>query len=257
MVNEKNDEISTRLQFSLYLAINTMYLKWILSIHALFGASRVLAERPGGRRAIDEFMQGAGAGLAHRPDAVICGLDGLGSFTLIDLKTFDTCAPTHIHGDHSDRRRLGTHAAVASRCARHEYGVLLPRMRLVVLAVSIHGSFSGPSLRFLADLGRRAGGGVPVTLLDCASWAVPRFAPFIRMAVAHAVRRGLAEAVLRRWRRVRDPSDLPSGLGVPLAAPPALALAGLPPPGLPAPAPVHAGGPDPHAAVALGLFGGG
>ena len=66
-------------------------------------------------------------------------------------------------------------------------------MRLVVLAVSIHGSFSGPSLRFLADLGRRAGGGVPVTLLDCASWAVPRFAPFIRMAVAHAVRRGLAE----------------------------------------------------------------
>ena len=60
---------------------------------------------------------------------------------------------------------------------------------------------------------KRSGGGVPVSLLDSATWAVPRFAPFIRMAVAHAVRRGLAEAVLRHWRRVADPADVLAGQG--------------------------------------------
>ena len=35
-----------------------------------------------------------------------------------------------------------------------------------------------------------------------------------------AVRRGLAEAVLRRWRRVRDPADVPSVQGAPPAAAP-------------------------------------
>ena len=56
---------------------------------------------------------------------------------------------------------------------------------------------------------------MPVSLLDSATWAVPRFAPFIRMAVAHAVRRGLAEAVLRHWRRVADPADVLAGQGAP------------------------------------------
>ena len=88
-------------------------------------------------------------------------------------------------------------------------------MRLIPLTVSIHGSFGPEATRFLSDLGKRSGGGVPVSLLDSASWACPRFAPFIRMAVSHAVRRGLAEAVLRRWRRVRDPADVPSGQGAP------------------------------------------
>ena len=139
-------------------------------------------------------------------------------------------------------------------------------MRLVVLAVSTHGSFGASAMRFVSDLGRRAGGGLPVSLLGCASWAVPRFAPFVRMAVAHAVRRGLAEAVLRRWCRVRDPSDLHAGLPGP-APPPPLAPAAFPLlPGLPAPLalnPPAAGagglpaphGPDPHAAVAVGLWG--
>ena len=197
-------------------------------------------------------MAGPGAGLRHRPDAVITGLDGPSSFTLIDVKTFDVCAQSHISSHHSSTRRGRTHSAVASLCASSEYGTLPPRMRLVVLALSTHGAFGAPALRFLADLSRRAGTGIPVSLLPCATWAVPRFAPFVRMAVSHAVRRGLAESVLRRWRRVRDPSDLPSAF--PSLAP----LPGAPPapPALPMPLPDM---PPAHdapiaAAVAAGLW---
>ena len=77
------------------------------------------------------------------------------------------------------------------------------------------------------------------------------------MAVSHAVRRGLAEAVLRRWRRVRatPPSaDVPSGQGAPPAAtpppPPQFQFAPIPlPDGMAAPLAAPLGG-VPH-----GLFG--
>ena len=110
-------------------------------------------------------------------------------------------------------------------------------MRLIPLTVSTHGALRPEAQRFLSDLGKRAGGGVPVSLLDCATWAAPRFAPFARMAVTHAVRHGLAEAVLRRWRRVVDPADIFSNAAVPAAAaPPPLPLAAIPlPDGMPAP----------------------
>jgi hypothetical protein len=77
------------------------------------------------------------------------------------------------------------------------------------------------------------------------------------MAVSHAVRRGLAEAVLRRWRRVRDPADVPSGQGAPPAAapppPPQFQFAPIPlPDGMAAPlaAPLEGGPQRMH-----GLFG--
>ena len=92
-----------------------------------------------------------------------------------------------------------------------------------------------------------------VSLLDSATWAVPRFAPFIRMAVAHAVRRGLAEAVLRHWRRVADPADVLAGQGAP-PDPGVLPLPPLPIAAIPLPdgmaAPLAAFG-----AVPVGLFG--
>jgi hypothetical protein len=160
-------------------------------------------------------MASAGAGLRHRPDAVICGLDGPGSFTLIDVKTFDVCGATHIDTHHTDRRRFAAHTAVTTRCVRDDYGVLPPRMRLVVVAVSTGGSLSTSTLRFFSDLGRRAGLSVPFPLLACSTWATPRFAPFVRMAVSHAVRRGLAESVCRWWERVRDPSDVHSAPPIP------------------------------------------
>ena len=132
-------------------------------------------------------------------------------------------------------------------------------MRLIPLTVSTHGAFGPEVMPFLADLGKRAGSCVPVSLLDCATWAAPRFAPFVRMAVSHAVRRGLAEAVLRRWQRVVDPADVIPGLAVPAAAdPPPLLPGAIPlPDGMFAPAaalplPPAAGL---HGGVPLGLFG--
>ena len=79
-------------------------------------------------------------------------------------------------------------------------------------------------------------------------------------------RRGLAEAVWRRWQRVVDPADVISGQGAPSAAgPPPLPLAAIPlPAGMPAllaplPAPgwgPHGGGHGgAHGGVPLGLFG--
>ena len=151
-----------------------------------------------------------------------------------------------------NRTRLTVHDTVARQTLRNQYGALPPRMRLVVFAVSTHGAFGAAAMRFLSDLSRRSGGGLPPVLLDCASWAVPRFAPFVRMAVCHAVRRGLAEAVLRHWRRVRDPSDLPSVLPPADPAPPPVPLPALPlPPGLPAPVALPGPGPDPLAAAVV------
>ena len=80
---------------------------------------------------------------------------------------------------------------------------------------------------------------------------VPRFAPFIRMAVAHSpVRRGLTEAVLRHWRRVANPAEVLAGQG----APPDPGVPPLPIAAIPLPdgmaAPLAAFG-----AVPVGLFG--
>ncbi|MDC0525871.1 hypothetical protein OAO87_02635 [bacterium] len=86
-------------------------------------------------------------------------------------------------------------------CAQHEYGALPPRLRLVVLTVSVFGSFGRPALAFFAELSRRTGGAMPSPLLPAATWAAPRLAPFVRMAVSTAVRRGLASAVWSDWAR--------------------------------------------------------
>ena len=230
----------------------------VVGLDALMGPAHVFAERPSGRASLDDFMDGPGAGLRHRPDAVIAGLDGPGTYCLIDVKTFDPCGATHVSTDHTDRRRLAAHIAITRHSSRAEYGDLPPRMRLVVVAVSAFGSFGPSALDFFATLGRRSGESVPVPLLDSATWAAPRLAPFLRMAVGHAVRRGLAEAVLRRWRRVSDPAD------VLVAAAPASRRRLLGPGDFPplAPAAVAAAAPlavvpvAAHAGVAAALFGG-
>ena len=141
----------------------------IVCLDALFGAASVLAERPSGRAALEQFMAGPGAGLRHRPDAVIAGLDGPGSYCLIDVKTLDPCGATHVATDHTDRRRQSAHIAVARRSARDEYGDLPPRMRLVILAVSIYGSFGPDALRF-----SRPSAGEPVTQSRLRYLAAPR-----------------------------------------------------------------------------------
>ena len=77
---------------------------------------------------------------------------------------------------------------------------LPPRFRLVVFAVSTFGSFGDEAQRFLSEVARRCGRALPVDLLPQATWAAPALAPFARMAVAFAERRGLAQRLSDRWR---------------------------------------------------------
>ena len=232
---------------------------WIVCLEALLGPTNVLGERSSGRADLEQFMQGPGAALRHRPDIVLRNFDGPRSYTLLDVKTFDAAGATHVASQHTDTSRSAAHTSIASHCVGTEYGALPPRMRLIPLTVSTHGAFGPEAMRFLADLGKRAGSCVPVSLLDCATWAVPRFAPFVRMAVSHAVRRGLAEAVLRRWQRVVDPADIIGGQGAPPAAgqPPLLPLAAIPlPDGMLAPLAALPPAGGLHGGVHGGVFGG-
>ena len=73
-------------------------------------------------------------------------------------------------------------------------------MRLIVLPISIFGAIGTPGQAFISELSRRVGGLVPFSLLPHASWATPRVAPMIRMALTHAVRRGLATSIHTHWR---------------------------------------------------------
>ena len=58
-----------------------------------------------------------------------------------------------------------------------------------------------PGHTFIGELSRRMRASVPYSLLPHASWATPRLGPMIRMALTHAVRRGLAASVHTNWRR--------------------------------------------------------
>ena len=78
--------------------------------------------------------------------------------------------------------------------------VALSTMRLIVLPISIFGAIGTPGQAFISELSRRVGGLVPFSLLPHASWATPRVAPMIRMALTHAVRRGLAASIHTHWR---------------------------------------------------------
>ena len=74
---------------------------------------------------------------------------------------------------------------------------------------SVFGSFGHPAHAFFAELSRRTGGAVPPPLLPSATWAALRLAPFARMAVSTAVRRGLASAVWSGWARAPAYVDAP------------------------------------------------
>ena len=172
-------------------------------LDAIHGAHRVIAERGGlgGHRGLDQWMQGPGAGLAKVPDIVLENFDGPRSYLLIDVKTLDPAGPSHIATNHTDRTRLAAHIAIARTCRRSEYGALPPRMRLVVLPISIFGAIGTPGQAFISELSRRMRSAVPTSLLPHASWATPKVGPMIRQALVHAVRRGLASSIHTHWRR--------------------------------------------------------
>ena len=144
---------------------------------------------------------------------------------LIDIKTLDAAGPSHIAANHTDRARLAAHLAIATHSRRHQYGILPPNMRLVILAVSTCGAINPEGHTFISSLAQRMDNSIPPVLLHQASWATPKLGPMIRMALGFAVRRGLAAAVHRWWRHVPSP---PSPLFVLLPPP-------LPPPPPPPP----------------------
>ena len=123
-------------------------------------------------------------------------------------------------------------------------------MQLSFLAVSAFGAISSSGHTLLREISHRLGGRVPLPLLHTATWAASSFATFTRMAIVHAIRRGLAEAIHRHWRTVRDVEDADRAAADALAASPAPA-----PPPAPAPAPAPAAGGPAPGALAVALFG--
>ena len=116
-------------------------------------------------------------------------------------------------------------------------------MRLVVISVSVAGAIGSAGQAFLRELGRRSSQHVPSLLSPESTWAAPRMAPFARMAIVMAVRRGLARAVIRDWDRTA---------AYPHAPPPPMAAAL---PALPMPAPLPGMALVAPVAVPVGLFG--
>ena len=88
---------------------------------------------------------------------------------MINVKTLDPSGDTHRVVSHTDSERLAAHARVERDCARDEYALLPPRLRLLVLTVSVFGSFGRPAHAFFAELSRRTGGAVPPPLLPSAT----------------------------------------------------------------------------------------
>ena len=72
---------------------------------------------------------------------------------------------------------------------------------MVVALQCTFGAIGTPGHTFIGELSRRMRASVPYSLLPHTSWATPRVGPMIRMALTHAVRRGLAASVHANWRR--------------------------------------------------------
>ena len=177
------------------------------------------------------------------PDLVLTGLDGPGTYRIVEVKTLDPTGPTHLAAHHTNTTRLRAHLAAESRSRRAEYRLAgpgateLPRgVSLSFFVVSTLGALHGPSHALLRDVAHRAGRHLPASLLPVATWAAPAFAPFARMAAVLAARRGLAECVRALWRPL---AGEPDGAPAPPPRPPprahgpavhgVLALSGAPP----------------------------
>jgi hypothetical protein len=164
---------------------------------AVLGPARVIAERRGDHRALNDFMATTGAGLLHRPDLILLGLDGPRSFVLVDVKTFDSACATHILA-HTDSVRLAHHIALQDSTPALYFGPSgtppdsLRRMRVATFAVSTFGALGSQAQTLLTRLAALAGRTLPGSLIPESSWAAPLFAPFARQAITLALRRSLA-----------------------------------------------------------------
>ena len=111
--------------------------------------------------------------------------------------------PTHMHSHQSHRVHLAPQAAV-ERATATDYGAPGPRLRLVPFVVSTFGSVGAAARAFLSSLSRQQST-VPAALHEHATWAAPRFVPFLRhvlrMAAGFSVRRSVAAYHRVHWRR--------------------------------------------------------
>jgi hypothetical protein len=235
---------------------------------AVLGPSRVIAERPRDHRALNDFMATTGAGLLHRPDLVLVGLDGPRSHTIVNVKTFDSASDTTIAIRHTDTTRLAHHRHLEDDTPRAYFGPSgappdhLRRMRVVTFAVSTFAALGPQAQALIARLGALCGRTIPSSLLAETTWAAPLFAPFARQAITLAMRRSLAASLrdctcseevshrLHTWARARAqravaraqrargsasspiqavPLDIADAIGFPADAPIDPALPAFPP----------------------------
>ena len=150
-------------------------------------------------------------------DVVLVGFDGPGTFTLIDVKTFDPSASSIVDHHHTSVTPRARHRELERRDTPRQYfgdAPPPPAMRLVTFVVSVFCSFGEQAQALLRSLSMRCGRSVPPTLIEESSWATPLFAPFARMSISLACRRALAaalrESVVSDPRRVAPAAPGPS-----------------------------------------------
>ena len=147
----------------------------------------------------------AGVYLSHQPDLVLVDFDGPGTWTIIDVKSFDACAASHVGA--SSRSRLAHHRSL-ERSTPGQYTRLFDlssRMRIVTFAISATGALGEEAQALITAISRRLGHTLPSSLLDEASWAVPRVGAYVRMAATFAARRGMAAHLRDTWEDAAAP----------------------------------------------------
>lgn len=168
---------------------------------AALGPSRVVSEWSGSHTSMRAWMSTHGGGLEKQPDIVLIGLDGVHSFTLIDLKVTDVAGPSAISALRTPTIRFASHSLLVRRGAIQQFG--LPdgkppphsRMRLVTFVVSTFGSIGVEAQRLLGAVALASGSSVPACLYDETSWASAAFVSFARQAITLSARRELARGL--------------------------------------------------------------
>ena len=99
--------LGLKVQANIVFRYRDIYTKGKWLAHGLLGRANVLADLgPRHGSALIEWMQGPGAGLQHSPDLVLTGLDGPGTYRIVEVKTIDVTGPSHIQRHHACRASL-------------------------------------------------------------------------------------------------------------------------------------------------------
>ena len=187
-----------RLQLSVHHPVRDCLARLLT---AALGERMVIREDSSGAGRMRSFMQRF-PGLGHQPDIVLEGFDGRGSYTILEIKTCEPAGATYIARRHTDTTRGAAHRYLEQILAPGQYTLPThqlgePRLRLVTVAVSVHGALGSEAQTFIRQISARVAGAVPYRLLDDASWATQGCAPLFRSAITFAARRALAAGIRR------------------------------------------------------------